>query len=252
MTKKVLKYYLPIFGTLLFIYLGVHNIFLYMEHHSRAQYLRELFSSILLADALEDDAEAVDSYRSLEAAIPEVQLRILQRQWLIALEILHQIQAARFNRYLAGDLPDLYGKLNNLLDQMKERCNALLTEHDPLPNEIAWRAYNIRGAVRLLTSFIILENEKNWEKVLGTIKDAMSDLKSAIASVDNAGSSTHIEKNIPRWNLELLHGEQIVKKFQFSSVESEQRLELMNNLEAIIPEKGGYAPGEPLEKKIQK
>ena len=39
---------------------------------------------------------------------------------------------------------------------------------------------------------------------------------------------------------------------QLAKVEEQERLNLKDNLEAIIPEKGGYAPGEPLETKVLK
>jgi hypothetical protein len=134
---------------------------------------------------------------------------------------------------------------------MAEECSGLLSKSEALPDEIAWQVYNIRGSVKLLTAFSVLETERNWKKVMGIMKEAISDLKSAIASVDRT-NTLGLDRNVPRWNLELLQGEQFVKKFQLGTVTDDQRLELKDNLEAIIPERGGYAPGEPVERRVLK
>ena len=86
-------------------------------------------------------------------------------------------------------------------------------------------------------------------KASAIIKQAIGDFKSAIAAVDGA-QTTRLEKNIPRWNLELLYAKQQVR--QLKPVKSEHRMDLKENLEALIPGKGGYASGEPIERKIQK
>jgi hypothetical protein len=145
----------------------------------------------------------------------------------------------------------LYNRLEGLLEDMKDRSDFILTEFESLRGDIIWRVFNIRGSVRILASFIVLETERNWKKVRGTMKEAISDLKSAVDTVDKTYSAT-FEKNIPRWNLELLQGQQFVKKIKLTKVEAERRLELRDNLEAIIPEKGGYAPGEPMERRMKK
>lgn len=225
----------------------------------------QLQYGIQIAESLDDHSKAADYYKSLKPLIPEVQLRILQQQWLMALEILQQIRAAKYNRMLKKDVPVLFdslkdhldemkersGELLAELDEMKERSGGLLTDTESLQENIAWQVYNIRGAVRLVTAFTVLETEKNSKKVTGTMKEAISDFKSAIESADKSGAK-NFEKNIPRWNLEILHGEQNIRKIVFSPIDSQQRLKLRNNLEAIIPEKGGYAPGEPLETRIEK
>ena len=75
--------------------------------------------------------------------------------------------------------------------------------------------------------------------------------KSAIEAVDAAPLVSNLEKNVPRWNLELLHEDIYVKK-QMRVPPDLERLGLRDSLEAVIPERGGYAPGEPLERRIQK
>jgi hypothetical protein len=249
--KNIIRFSLPLLAALIFTLLGINRILHYRHYLSLESKSRQLQHEIQVADSVNHHHEAINYYKMLKASLPEVQLRILQRQWLIALEILHQIQLAKYNSVLEKDVPILFGNLNDHLEDMKDGCSLLLTEIESLPEHMAWRARNIRGSASLLSAFIVLETERNWKKVMGTMKDAISDFKLAIASVDSAQTKA-FERNIPRWNLELLHGEQFVKKFKFTRLEAERRLELRDNLEAIIPEKGGYAPGEPLERKVEK
>jgi hypothetical protein len=249
--KNIIRYSLLLLVLLIFTFLGINRLLRYGHYRTLESEYRHLQHEIQVADSMGDHNVAIDYYKKLKTSLPEVQLRILQRQWLVALEILHQIQLAKYNTVLDKEVPVLFDNLQGHLQDMKDRCNVLLTESDLLPEAIAWRIYNIKGSVNLLSAFIVLETERNWKKVMGTMKDAISALKLAIASVDRA-QTEGFERNIPRWNLELLHGEQYVKKLKFTQLEAERRLELRDNLEAIIPEKGGYAPGEPMERKVEK
>ncbi|MCD6353808.1 MAG: hypothetical protein J7M06_06330 [Proteobacteria bacterium] len=249
--KKFIHLFLSILGIVVFVVFGINSITHYKKYKALEFQNKELQREINIADNIDSNKEAVDYYKTLKTPAPEVQLRILERQWLIALETLYQIQLAKYNAILKNDVPGLYNRLRDHIDDMNDRCNFLLTEVEWLGDNITWRIYNMRGSIRLLRSFIVLETEKNWKKVIGTIKGGISDLKLSIDTVDKIPATT-FQKNIPRWNLELLHGEQIARKFQFTTVDAERRLELKDNLEAIIPEKGGYAPGEPVERKIKK
>lgn len=249
--KNIITCLLLLLVSLIFVFVGIHRLLRYGRYGALQSESRHLQHEIQVADLMGDHNEAIGHYKALKTSLAEVRLRILQRQWLVALEILHQIQLAKYNTVLDKEVPVLFDNLQGHLQDMKDRCNVLLTERDSLPEVIAWRIHNIKGSVNLLSAFIVLETEKNWKKVMGTMKDAIAALKLAIASVDKA-QTEGFERNIPRWNLELLHGEQFVKKLKFTQLEAERRLELRDNLEAIIPEKGGYAPGEPMERKVEK
>jgi len=249
--KKYFLIVIPALLAMVFTVLGVVSIVNYRLYRSLELESRNLREQVLAGDRIADPYQAVALYQTLSPASPVVQLRIVQRQWLMALEILQQIQRAGRNPILEKDSALLYNKLQGHLEKMGDECNVLLTESGSLPEEIAWQIYNLRGSVRLLMAFSVLETERNWKKVIGIMKEAISDLKSAIAAVDKTNSSA-FRKNVPRWNLELLQGEQFVRKFQYATVTDDQRLELKDNLEAIIPERGGYAPGEPVERKILK
>jgi len=243
--------YLPALGALFFIVFGINGLLRYYHYKNLGSQNRQLQRVIQRVDTIPDDREAVARYRALSPRIPEVNLRVLQRQWSIALEILHRIQLARNNEALEQDIPQFTNELKDHLDGMRDACNTILAEKESLPGDIVWRIYNLNGAVKLLTAFLVLENERNVEKVQGLLREAISDLKSSIATVDTIRGAT-LMKNIPRWNLELLTAEQYVRKFEVSRLEDAARLDLRDNLEALIPEKGGYAPGEPLERRIKK
>ncbi len=234
-----------------FLMFGVERVLEAEKAAKRAAGNELLLERIADADRIAENGAALQAYLEIVPQVPEVELRILQRQWLEALEILHQVQRAKYNRVLEDEVPALYARLTDHLDGMKERCAALLSEDVPLRNEIAWRVYNIEGASRLLSAFTVLETERNWKKVLSAMGAAILAFKTSIETVDATPLVLNLEKNIPRWNLELLHEDIYVKKLGRVAPDQE-RLGLRDNLEAVIPEKGGYAPGEPLERRIRK
>jgi len=243
--------YVPVLGAIVCIVLGIYSIRQYQHYRAREVHNRYLQQEIQKTDALADDHAAVVAYKNLEPSRPEIQLRIVQRQWRIALEILSTMQRARYNSALQGDAAAYSTTLKSHLDDMLDRCSSMLTAGEELPNDIIWRVYNAAGAAKLLTAFLILENEKNAEKVQGIIRDVLTDFKAAIEAVDKTNAAP-FQKNIPRWNLELLNGEQYVKKIEAAKTDLEKNQALKENLETLIPEMGGYAPGEPVETKIKK
>jgi hypothetical protein len=249
--RQAIIHYLPVLGVIFFIIFGINGLLRYYHYRTLEFRNRQLESAIQTIDAIPDDREAVNRYKALSPHIPEVDLRILQRQWIIALGIIHQIQLARNNEELEQDTPRFMNELKDQLDGMRDKCNSILSEKESLSGDIVWRVYNLSGAVKLLTAFLVLENEKNIEKVQGLLREAVSDLKSSIAAVDTIPGSMLVE-NIPRWNLELLTAQQYIRKFEVSKLEEAAHLDLSNNLEVLIPERGGYAPGEPLERRVKK
>jgi len=249
--RQIINFCLPLLGVVIFTFSGITSVFQYRNYRTLESQRKQLQREVQAADTTVDNHEAVNRYKTLQSLLPEVQLRILQRQWSIALEILRQIQLAKDNEALEKDVPVLTNKLKDHLDDMKDRCNTLLAESESLQEDIVWRVYNLNGSVKLLLAFLVLETERNWEKVQGIMKEAISDLKSSTDTVDMVKEPT-FARNIPRWNLELLSAEQYVRKFEIITPSDETRVELEENLEAIIPEKGGYAPGEPLERRIKK
>ena len=242
---------LPLLAALVFLVLGIARVLECRRAGDLATRNELLQEAIAEADGIAEDRAALRAYQAIEPSIPEVELRILQRQWLEALEILHQVQLAKYNRVLEDEVPALYARLVDHLDSMKERCGTLLTADVPLRNEVAWRVYNLEGAARLLGAFTVLERERNWKKVLSAMGAAILAFKSSIEAVDATPLVLNLEKSVPRWNLELLHADIYVKR-RMRVPPDQERLGLRDNLEAVIPERGGYAPGEPLERRIRK
>jgi hypothetical protein len=249
--RNIIRFSFPLLIALVFAFFGISRLTAYKNYASLEAQDRQLYQEIQRIDTIYDPAEAADAYQKLKPA-PEIQLRILQRQWRIALEIVHQIQLVSDNPSLKREIPMLFNRLKAQLREMKAQCENMIADKDALQGNIGWQLYNIKASASLLTAFAVLETESNTKKAMGMMKDAVSDFKLSVEIADSV-KTLSFEKNIPRWNLEIIQGSQHIKKISQTELnDSEQRLELRDNLEAVIPEKGGYAPGEPLERTVRK
>jgi len=234
-----------------FMLLGIYSGWQFGAAKVREARSRLLQKELRAADAIADDSAAAAAYKKLRPALPEIQLRILQRQWRIALELLQYMQRARYNTELQNEMGVYSARLKSLLDEMLDRCGSMLADAASLRPDIVWQIYNAAGSAKLLSAFMMIENGQNVDKVQGVMRDALTDFKAAIESVDKAGAPP-FQRNIPRWNFELLNGEQYIKKIEAAMTDMEKNQVLKENLETLIPEMGGYAPGEPIETKIKK
>jgi hypothetical protein len=234
-----------------FMLLGIYSVNQYRAVKSQEARNRQLQQELQKADAAAEDRAAVMAYKKVQPALPEIQLRILQRQWRIALELLQYLQRARYNTELQNETGVYSTALKNHLDEMLDRCSSMLSDAASLPPDIMWQVYNASGAAKLLSAFLLLEGEQNVDKVQGVMRDALTDFKAAIEAVDKA-SVPPLQRNIPRWNFELLNGEQYIKKIEVARTDMEKNQVLKENLETLLPEMGGYAPGEPIETMIKK
>jgi hypothetical protein len=233
-----------------FLLLAVYSLFQYRAAAALEARNRQLQQELQKADTIADDSAAVSSYKKLPA-LPEIQLRILQRQWRTALEVLQYMQRARYNNELQNETAVYNERLKSLLDEMLDRSSSMLADSERLQSDIIWQAYNASGAAKLLSAFLLLEREQNVDKVQGVMRDALTDFKSAIDAVDKADVSP-LQRNTPRWNFEMLNGEQFIKKIEVAKTDMEKNQVLKENLETLLPEMGGYAPGEPIETRIKK
>jgi hypothetical protein len=234
-----------------FVLLGMYSVRQYCAVTAREARNMLLQQELQKADAIADDNAAVAAYKKLSPALPEIQLRIVQRQWRIALELMQYMQRARDNTELENETV-VYGvRLKTLLDEMIERCSSTLADAASLRPDIVWQLYNTAGSVKVLSALVMLETGQNVDKVQGVMRDALTDYKAAIEAVDKAGAPPS-QKNIPRWNFEVLGGEENVQKFEVAKSDTEKNQALKENLETLIPEIGGYGPGEPVETIIKK
>jgi len=240
-----------IFLAVIMALLGIYGAWQFGAAEVREVRYRHLQQGLRSADAVADDGAAVAAYKKLRPALPEIQLRILQRQWRIALELLQYMQRAGSNAELQNEA-GVYGtRLKSLLDEMLDRCAGLLADTASLRPDMVWQIYNAAGSAKLLNAFVMLEKGENADKVQGVVRDALTDYKAAIDAADKSGAPP-FQRNIPRWNFELLNGEEYVKKIEAAMTDMEKNQALKENLETVLPEMGGYAPGEPIETKVKK
>lgn len=249
--KKLFGFYVPFLLALVFLGLSVERLLAWRNFRALEAQNRRLKEQILEADRVADDGQAIGLYRTILPPVAEVELRILLRQWGQALEILRQIRRAKYNPLLERDVHGLYGRLGGLLDEMKERCGALLAEGKTLRADAVWRASNLLGAVQLMNAFAVAETERNPKKVAAILREAIGHFKAAIETVDTL-AAVGWSRNVPRWNLELLCGEQMVERFRLAEPDVQRQLDIRDNLDAILPEQGGYAPGEAMDRRIRK
>ncbi|GBC59889.1 hypothetical protein DENIS_0831 [Desulfonema ishimotonii] len=236
---------------LLFAVFGIWQMSRYTDLHRLEMNNRHIRHELELADRLDDPAPAAERYRKLNAPFSEVGLRILNREWQMALDDLHRIGPARGNAALQSDVPALFAALKTRMDRMADACGALVNREEALPEKVRWRVYNLRGAIHLMAAYTVLETEQNEKKAVGLMKAAISDFKSAVAGADRSETAGP-KRNIPRWNLELLVSRANIRKIGFTRTDAQRRLDLRENLETMIPERGGYAAGEPTERKVEK
>ncbi|MCX8012094.1 MAG: hypothetical protein N3A64_02945 [Desulfobacterota bacterium] len=237
--------------SLAFFFLTVYLFIQYFEQINREKEQQYLQRAIQSADAIADHQDAVSAYQNIRPMLPEIELRILQRQWYIALEKLKQINLATANSELQEDRLKFIQQLRDHLTDMSDGCDRILTDNISLSDNIIWRIHNIKGAVKLLLAFITFQEEQNPDKAQVFIRDGLSEFKTSIEVVDKVRIPL-FEKNIPRWNLEMLISQEYVKKLEVAKTDIEKEQALKENLEALIPEMGGYAPGEPIETKVKK
>jgi hypothetical protein len=249
--KKNMTIALIILLSFTFVLLGMYSTREYRSVTAREARDRRLQQELQKADAIADDNAAVAAYKKLSPALPEIQLRIVQRQWRIALQLLQYMQRARDNTELQTETGVFGARLKTLLDEMNERCGSTLADAASLRPEIVWQLYNTAGSAKVLSAFVMLETGQNLDKVQGVMRDALTDYRAAIEAVDKAGVPPS-QKNIPRWNFEVLNGEENVQKFEVSMTDMEKNQVLKEELETLIPEIGGYGPGEPIETIIKK
>jgi hypothetical protein len=249
--KKSITIALIILLSVTFVLLGMYSTREYRSVTARETRDRLLQQELQKADAIADDSAATAAYKKLSPALPEIQLRIVQRQWRIALQHLQYMQRARDNAELQTETGVFGARLKTLLDEMIERCGSTLADAASLRPDIVWQLYNTAGSAKVLSAFVMLETEQNVDKVQGVMRDALTDYRAAIEAVDKAGVPPS-QKNIPRWNFEVLNGEENVQKFEVSMTDMEKNQVLKEELETLIPEIGGYGPGEPIDTIIKK
>lgn len=229
--------------------------------------------------------DAESALENLAGALPEAQIALLRRQWEQAVELAAEIRETRKRPALIGEIPAIRDRLRALLEGMSGRTDALLADSENLEPSLRWRVRNLRGCVRLMTAFVEMESGENAGPARVLLRSAVSDFARAIAEVDAAipnprpagtgasgasedGSTdddgeirislggtdfdSTLDRRVPRWNLEMLHGNAALRQAVSASPGGNARQSLRQGLETLIPGTGGYSAGVPLDRRVEK
>lgn len=224
-----------------------------------------------------------DALRRLSTAVPAARVVRLRRQWRQARRLASEMQAIRRRPALIGEIPAIRDDLRALLADMREKADALLSPGESLPERLRWRVRNLRGCVRVMTAFVELESGNNTGPATVLLREAVSDFGAAILDWERAAAAaassrgpsaadfpdmappmqgeggdpagpSRILRNrwIPRWNLEMLHGNGVLQRAAAASPGGSRRQRLQQGLETLIPGVGGFAAGAPLDRRVEK
>ena len=238
-------------GFLCFLGAGLHQWIQYRSAIALESQVRSLKKNVEEIDGERDHGKAVRRYLQLPDNGPEIQLRILQRQWSMAVEKMARIRNANDAQVLKEALPELRDDLSAHLSAMAERCRSAMAAAGEAREEILWQIRNIQGCVSTMGAFVALSAEKNEKKAFSHLRSAIAGFASAMRAIDRIDKADHL-RNVPRWNMALITGKEAALQFNLAPAADDRRLDLQKNLETVIPETGGYAPGDPAESRIAK
>ncbi len=230
-------------------------------------------------------SDAESALENLAAALPEARIALLRRQWARAAALAAEIRETRKRPALIKEIPVIRDRLRALLEEMTGRTDALLADSENLKPGLRWRVRNLRGCVRLMTAFVEMESGENAGPARVLLRSAVSDFAQAIADVDAAipnprragtgasdasgdGSANDeneirtdvgrsnfdsaMDRRVPRWNLEMLHGNAALRQAVSATPGGNSRQSLRQGLETLIPGTGGYSAGAPLDRRVEK
>jgi hypothetical protein len=220
--------------------------------------VRHLDRRLAAISADGDHQTNIDKLRDISAeaeklgiVLPEAEYARQWHQWQIAVEDFKRITAALNNRYLAtGQQRELQSFHTGLLD-LRDSCAATLeTGKQPGP-DLGWKLHNLKGNVSVMLAYSVLAFEQDGRKAAKFLSDAIDDYKKSIELIDGI-CSTPTERAVPRWNMELIVGMGEYRRIGLSEVPRENMAEVREQLEAFIPDVAGFAPGVPLETRVEK
>lgn len=189
--------------------------------------------------------------KTLGQPLPEAEYAELWQQWQTTVAHFKQISAALNNRYLAVEQQQQLQPFHEQLLALRDRCATALenNKHDSTP--LGWKLHTLKGNVSVMLAYSVLNFEQDGRKGAKFLSDAVDDYKTAIDLVD-ATSNAALDRALPRWNMELIVGLGEYRKIGLSEVRQENMSEVQEQLEAFIPDVAGFAPGVPLETRVEK
>ena len=195
--------------------------------------------------------EVASQAKMLGQSLPEVDYIRLWQQWHTAVNNFKQINAALNNRYLAIEQRLQLQAFYEQMLALRDNCVAVLEDKDDAPMPLGWKLHNLKGNVSVLLAYSVLNFEQDGRKAAKFLSDAIDDYKMSIDLADQTSTSS-MDRALPRWNMELIVGLGEYRKIGLSEVRQENMAEVQEQLEAFIPDVAGFAPGVPLETRVQK
>ncbi len=195
--------------------------------------------------------EIISAGKDLNLNLQEAKYTRLWYQWQVAVDDFKQIAAALKNRYLATGQQQELKNFHTRLLALRDSCAITLEAGEQLPAPLSWKLHNLKGSVSVMLAYSVLTFEQDGRKTAKFLSDAVDDYKTSINIVDDI-CSTPMERALPRWNMELIVGLGEYRRIGLSEVRQENMTEIQEQLEAFIPDVAGFAPGVPLETRVEK
>jgi hypothetical protein len=226
-----------------------------LQQHRMAEINQHLARISSTAAGHDETARQLQALAELAARfdrpLPQAGYSALWHRWKAAMEQFERVSDALHNRYLAGDAAGMLPAFHDRLLKLRDACTSELEQRrEPSPS-LRWKLRNLRGSVAVLLAYSVLNHEQDGRKAAKFLSDALDDYKAAIAGVDDSSTSS-FERSLPRWNMELIVGLGEYRKIGLSEIRRENMTQVQEQLEAFIPEVAGFAPGVPLETRVEK
>lgn len=201
--------------------------------------------------ALAELEEIIAAGKDLNLNLPKAKYARAWYQWQTAVDDFKQITAAQNNRYLAAGQQQELKNFHTRLLALRDSCAVTLEGGKQLPAPLGWKFHNLKGNVSVMLAYSVLAFEQDGRKGAKFLSDAVNNYQTSIDIVDSI-CSTPVERSLPRWNMELIVGLGEFRRIGLSEVKQQNVNEIQEQLEAFIPDVAGFAPGVPLETRVEK
>jgi hypothetical protein len=217
-----------------------------INHH-----LTQLSSAVGHDEAARNLRELADLAERHGRPLPQAGYPALWHRWKAAMEQFERVSDILHNRYLADSAERILPAFHDRLLKLRDACTSELEQRRDVPPALQWKLHNLRGSVAVLLAYSVLNHEQDGRKAAKLLSDALEDYKTAISGVDDCSTSS-LERSLPRWNMELIVGLGEYRRIGLSEIHQENMAQVQEQLEAFIPDVAGYAPGVPLETRVEK
>jgi hypothetical protein len=251
MYKVKFRFYLYLFGTMIFMIVGILLVN-WSERRRLADYrARENWNRLAASDREKDPSKALAAGLLFDPGNPPVAIRIMRHRWQLALKLYREKNSASnqgLSRYLESGTDRKLDKQLFELEKSGQRLRGVRPAPAP---EIAWRAENLLGAGYLMRALLVLDRGGEMRTCQALLHQAVAAFKRAICLVDRLPAQNGLS-NVPRWNLELLIANDRLARMALSSISPENRYDLRRNLTIMLPGSSGYLSGEPPDNRVLK